>query len=52
MGWGYWFGPSTPMPVWNTEYKVIVPSSTNWRIEPVEYFHLYFDFDLLALIFH
>jgi hypothetical protein len=41
--------PSTTIPVQNILCKAVVPSSFNWRTEPVDYFHL-FDLDLLALI--
>jgi hypothetical protein len=36
--------------VQNTECKAVVPSSFDWTTEPVEYFDLFFDLDLLDLI--
>lgn len=34
----------------NIECEAIVPSSFDWKTEPVEYFNLYFTLDLLDLI--
>jgi hypothetical protein len=43
-------GPSTAFPVQNIEHKAVVPSSFDWTTEPVQYFELFFDLDLLGLI--
>jgi hypothetical protein len=36
--------------VQNIERKAIVPSSFDWTTDPVQYFELFFDLDLLDLI--
>jgi hypothetical protein len=43
-------GPSTAFPVQNIECRAAAPSSFGWTTEPVQYFELFFDLDLLDLI--
>jgi hypothetical protein len=43
-------GPSTSIPAQNIEYTAVVPSSFDWTTEPVQYFELFFDLDVLGLI--
>jgi hypothetical protein len=43
-------GPNTPISVQNTEHKATVPPSFDWITEPDQYFHLFFDTELLKLI--
>lgn len=43
-------GPSSIIPVQNTECEADVPSSFVLRTEPVEYFYFLFDLDLLDFI--
>jgi hypothetical protein len=43
-------GPTRAISVQNNEHKAVVPTSFDWRTEPVEYFYLFFDLDLLNLI--
>jgi hypothetical protein len=42
--------PSTTVTVQAAERKFIVLSSIDWKTEPIEYFHLFFDLDSLDLI--
>jgi hypothetical protein len=39
-------GPSRAISLQSNQYKPVVPSNSDWRADPIEYFHLFFDMDL------